>query len=503
MTKPKVQNYLHELIKNLSQTEKRYFKLLAKQQTPSKKNDYIRLFEEIDKQEVFNEEAIKEKFKGTPIEKRYPSLKKYLYELVVKSLTFYNADTLPSVRVRRIIDAVEILQNKGLYHQALRKLKKAEELSNEIGLLGSTQEIKRLKLHCLAKMNEFPNWDELSAFKHDQAKLSKAIQLNNEIYNNNLDMLAISNNKQASSGIVEPQNNLRLKDITQPKEKIEIKHNKLLYYNSLINYYELTNNLVEAEKFVDKILLLFHSNELQIKLLPTKYIHALFFKINYLKNQNKNNEIALFLEKSNIFFNDNTITYYSKNSDYGYFLNIEQEFYLIQNDLNKIFLQVKKVEDFVLNKRTKLGTSLHNTLLINLAWAQLRCGRNKGVLGSLKNIILKSDNLDYQNMIHSKKLLTTIVYLESKNFELFESSSKNLEHALQKCDASNDILKELSKTFHKLLLCFGDDTLQKIQFKQLHNRLEEIENSENDMKKEFIKSWVKNKSDFSRKAILN
>ena len=67
-------------------------------------------------------------------------------------------------------------------------------------------------------MNEFPNWDELSAFKHDQAKLSKAIQLNNEIYNNNLDMLAISNNKQASSDIVEPQNNLRLKDITQLKK---------------------------------------------------------------------------------------------------------------------------------------------------------------------------------------------------------------------------------------------------------------------------------------------
>ena len=63
MTKPKVQNYLHELIKNLSQTEKRYFKLLAKQQTPSKKNDYIRLFEEIDKQEVFNEKPLKKNLK--------------------------------------------------------------------------------------------------------------------------------------------------------------------------------------------------------------------------------------------------------------------------------------------------------------------------------------------------------------------------------------------------------------------------------------------------------
>ena len=259
--KKKVQNYLHELIKSLSQTEKRYFKLLAKQQTPGKKNDCIKLFEEIDKQDVFDEEAIKAKFKGTPIEKRFASLKKYLYELIIKSLTFYNSDTLPSVRVRRIIDAVEILQTKGLYHQALRKLNKAEELSNEIGLLGSTQEIKRLKLHCLAKMNKFPSMDELAELKKEQEKLSLSIQLNNEIYNNNLDMLALSNEKQASSIVIEPQNELSLKDIKIIKQKIELKHNKLLYYNSLINYYNLKKDIYNAEKFIDKMIALFNDNK--------------------------------------------------------------------------------------------------------------------------------------------------------------------------------------------------------------------------------------------------
>ena len=148
MPKIKVQDYLHELIKNLSQTEKRYFKLLAKQQTPGKKNDYIKLFEEIDKQDVFDEEKIKEIFKGTSIEKRYASLKKYLYELVIKSLTFYNSDTLSSIKLRRMLDAAEILYKKGLYHQAHRKLVKAESLALEVGMHFSMHEIRSLKMKC-------------------------------------------------------------------------------------------------------------------------------------------------------------------------------------------------------------------------------------------------------------------------------------------------------------------------------------------------------------------
>lgn len=73
MLKSKVQNQLHELIRSLSQTEKRYFKLIAQIQTQKKTCDYVLLFDAIDKQTEFNEDKIKAIFKGTPIEKRYAS----------------------------------------------------------------------------------------------------------------------------------------------------------------------------------------------------------------------------------------------------------------------------------------------------------------------------------------------------------------------------------------------------------------------------------------------
>ena len=55
---------LFELIKSLTKSEKRYFKVYSAQQTKNNSNNYILLFDAIDRQEVYNEEKIKRKFRN-------------------------------------------------------------------------------------------------------------------------------------------------------------------------------------------------------------------------------------------------------------------------------------------------------------------------------------------------------------------------------------------------------------------------------------------------------
>ena len=50
------------LIKSLSRTEKRYFRMFANMNKGSA--NYLRLFDAIDKQEVYDEKTIKEEFQG-------------------------------------------------------------------------------------------------------------------------------------------------------------------------------------------------------------------------------------------------------------------------------------------------------------------------------------------------------------------------------------------------------------------------------------------------------
>ena len=75
----KVKENLHELIKYLSKSEKRYFKLYASRHTIGDENNYIILFDYLEKQEEYKEEAIFKHFKGQAFLNKFSITKKRLY----------------------------------------------------------------------------------------------------------------------------------------------------------------------------------------------------------------------------------------------------------------------------------------------------------------------------------------------------------------------------------------------------------------------------------------
>jgi hypothetical protein len=73
---------LHCLIKSLQPHEKRYFRLYASKYTTAEDNNYILLFEAIDNQAIYDEEALLEKHPG----KFFASDKNYLFQQLLSSL---------------------------------------------------------------------------------------------------------------------------------------------------------------------------------------------------------------------------------------------------------------------------------------------------------------------------------------------------------------------------------------------------------------------------------
>jgi len=86
---------LYNLIKSLSGPEKRYFKIFVGTRN-QKNNKYLLLFDGIDAQEAFNEEALKLKVYGTSDiqSRKYSELKAYLYDLILRSLQAYPSPTI-------------------------------------------------------------------------------------------------------------------------------------------------------------------------------------------------------------------------------------------------------------------------------------------------------------------------------------------------------------------------------------------------------------------------
>ncbi len=147
------------LIKSLSRSEKRYFKIFT--DTDKRINNYEKLFNAIEVMDEYDESIIREKFKGEKFIKQLHVTKNYLKRLIYKSNRNYHAKENRSVRVRNLLTNAEILFNKELFEHCNAELIKAERLSSEYELFNYLVEIYDWK----RKLEQQVNPHNYSAFK--------------------------------------------------------------------------------------------------------------------------------------------------------------------------------------------------------------------------------------------------------------------------------------------------------------------------------------------------
>jgi tetratricopeptide (TPR) repeat protein len=123
--KPSVE--LFQLIKSLSKSEKRFFKLTSSLQSGDK--NYLKIFDAIDKQKEYDEDAIKKQFAGETFIKHFPSEKNHLYKLILKSLRSFHADNSISSMLKHEIKNIEILYKKALFKECNKFLHRAKKIA--------------------------------------------------------------------------------------------------------------------------------------------------------------------------------------------------------------------------------------------------------------------------------------------------------------------------------------------------------------------------------------
>lgn len=116
---------LFHLINAMTKSEKRYFKLFSSFQSGSKV--YISLFNAISRQEQYDEEKLKKQLKISA----FPTVKTYLYNLILRSLRSQQLNQNISLQLKDMLKDVEILYQKGLYQQCTRLLAKARKIAKQ------------------------------------------------------------------------------------------------------------------------------------------------------------------------------------------------------------------------------------------------------------------------------------------------------------------------------------------------------------------------------------
>ena len=122
---------LFELINSLKKGEKAYFKKYASFHTLGEKNNYLRLFEVIEKQKKYDENALFTHFKGEPMLNNFSVAKAYLYDLILESLEDFHRNKSIGSQIRSLIYRAEILYEKNLFKQCEVLISKAEKIAGK------------------------------------------------------------------------------------------------------------------------------------------------------------------------------------------------------------------------------------------------------------------------------------------------------------------------------------------------------------------------------------
>jgi tetratricopeptide (TPR) repeat protein len=120
---------LFDLVKSLTKSEKRFFKLTSSLQSGEK--NYLKIFDVIDRQKEYDEEAIKDQFKNETFIRHFPSEKNHLYKLILKSLRSYHSDNSVSSILKQEIKNIEILYRKALFKECNKFLSRAKKIAIE------------------------------------------------------------------------------------------------------------------------------------------------------------------------------------------------------------------------------------------------------------------------------------------------------------------------------------------------------------------------------------
>lgn len=123
-------NILFNLVKSLSKSEKRQFKLYVGRLGGNSDTNYLTLFNVLDKMEEYDEAAILKKARFS--KSQLPNLKSNLYKQILTSLRLNPQHHTSTVQIREQMDYATILYNKGLYQQALKILEKAKNMAIEL-----------------------------------------------------------------------------------------------------------------------------------------------------------------------------------------------------------------------------------------------------------------------------------------------------------------------------------------------------------------------------------
>jgi len=492
---------LFQLIKSMSKSEKGYFKKFASKHTIGEKNIYVRLFDAIDDLDHYDEEIIKENFKGEKFAGKLYSTKNYLFNFILKALSAYHSEKVAVSKLSSMLIELNVLFDKGLYKQYKTRLRKAIELAQ-----------KHDKGYFIAQLYD-KEIKFLVAEYYEGIPVEKFIDLKNKILQN-LDDLKIDGAYQLLYyelfSILKKIGSVRNKKDAETL-KVFINHpllknesfaknfnSKFHLYSILGHYYRVTNDTVNWYRYRKMLFDLMESDFKYQREYYTSYISTFNNYLNACVQIGKYREFESNLEKFKKFGEQFENKKEHLDTQIRIFLlisDLELQYYLKTLQLEKLGSIIKGIQTGFKKFGSRINENRKISLYNRLSYALFILKNFDESIGYI-NKILNSNEPNIEPEHHSfARVRNLILHYEMGNYDLLEYTVKNTKRYLAK--------NQRLYAFEKLILDFIEKAMNSKNGKNLDELYLKLSNglkkiSDNPFEKSALEqfdviSWLESK----------
>ncbi len=467
---------LFVLIKSLSKSEKRQFKLYVGRLGVNTDAKFLALFNLLDKMKKYDEKIILDS--GVVKKTQLSNLKAHLYKQILVSLRLNPVNQNIRVQIREQLDFATILYQKGLYKQSLKILDKTKTTAIENEEKNIAYEIVELEkvIETQYITRSIPDRaDELAV----QAK---------ELSEQNVMTSKLSNLSLQLYGMMLKLGYVRSDEDYQKVKKYFEKHlpkfqledlgfrEKLWLYKAHLWYSFLTQDFLSCYKYSSKWVDLFYEQKKMIYLNPVFFLkgnHYLLESLFFVRYSSQFKETLERLE------NMVTSKEFPKNDN----INSLAFLYINSNKLNQHFLEGTFEKGVYLINIIEYGINKHRDRIdehhVMIFYYKIAClyfgiGDNKNCILYLKKIITNKNLKMREDLMCFARVLSLVAHYEAGMDYHLEVQLKSTYKFLLKMNDLHAVQKEMIKFLRKL----GDIYPHELnnEFQKLHNELKKYEN---------------------------
>jgi hypothetical protein len=442
---------LFELIQSMDKGEKRHFKLHSLKYESAQKSNYIELFDFLESKKEFNRKEFDKKLKGNAT---LASDKHYLFKQILEALRVYNIDSSVELELRRILDEIEILNNKNLIPPARKLIRQAIKLADETESFNYMLELYDTELMLIRKRGYFDTTEEvLDEILSKQDKTLK--KLNNLTQYKALNTkLFYLYNTQGSPKTAEAKkifSDFLTNPLTASQKNALSKKAAFYYFHINATASFLLGKGKEALSYTTQQLKMLNDSPALVKTMPAQYASVLTNFLIDAANNGKLSEGEYYLD----YFKQHIKSILPKRADMDltFLRSVTSVEFLYKMELRKydeLLKEIPALAEKIAKNETRIDISAMLTYYGNFAFLYFITGDYTSALKWSNKILNRNDKNYKIEIVGFMRLLNLLIYYEFGEAQLIEYISQSVKRYLIKHDAYNEFEQYFISVLRKL-----------------------------------------------------